>query len=58
MRIKTSSHTKLSSSKSGKTPYKLASEFGIVGGFSSGKGDLAQNRKQHLAGKLRAKHSR
>ena len=45
-------------SRSGKTPYELAREFGLVGGFSSGKDDLATNRKQVLVGKLRAKHSR
>lgn len=48
----------LSSSKTGKTPYQLAREFGVIGSFSSGKGDLAENRKQYLAEKLRAKHSR
>lgn len=47
-----------SCSKSGKTPYQLAREFGVIGSFSSGKGDLAENRKQYLAEKLRAKHSR
>ena len=47
-----------SSPKDGKTPYQLAREFGVIGSFSSGKGDLAENRKQYLAAKLRAKHSR
>ncbi|MSQ72209.1 MAG: CopG family transcriptional regulator [Betaproteobacteria bacterium] len=42
----------------GKTPYQLAREFGVMGGFSSGKGDLAENRKLYLAEKLRGKHSR
>lgn len=44
--------------KDGKTPYQLAQEFGVIGGFSSGKGDLAENRKLYLAEKLRAKHPR
>ncbi len=44
--------------KSGKTSYQLAQEFGLVGAFSSGKGDLAENRKKYLMEKLRAKHSR
>ncbi len=47
-----------SSSSNGKTPYQLAREFGVVGSFASGKGDLAQNRKRYLAEKLRAKHPR
>ena len=42
----------------GKTPFQLARELGLVGGFASGKGDLAQNRKRYLAEKLRAKHPR
>ena len=42
----------------GKTSFQLAREMGLVGGFASGKGDLAQNRKRYLAGKLRAKHPR
>ena len=46
------------SSGGGKSPYQLAREFGVVGSFSSGKGDLAQNRKRYLAEKLRAKRSR
>jgi len=45
-------------SNTGKTPYQLAREFGVIGSFSSGKGDLAENRKQYLVEKLRAKHSR
>lgn len=49
----------LSASSGGsKTPYQLARELGLVGGFASGKGDLAQNRKRYLAEKLRAKRSR
>ena len=46
------------SSGSGRTPYQLAREFGLVGGFASGKGDLAEKRKRYLAEKLRAKHPR
>ncbi len=42
----------------GKTPYQLAREFGLVGGFASGKGDLAENRKRYLYEKLRAKRAR
>lgn len=41
-----------------RTPYQLARELGLVGGFASGKGDLAQNRKRYLVEKLRAKRSR
>ena len=44
--------------KDGKTPYQLAQAFGLIGAFSSGKGDLATNRKQYLKEKLRAKHPR
>lgn len=47
-----------SAGTSGKTPYELAREYGVVGSFSSGKGDLAERRKHYLAEKLRAKHSR
>ena len=43
------------SPKGGKTAFELAREFAIIGGFASGKGDLAQKRKQYLAEKLRAK---
>ena len=46
------------SSGSGRTPYQLAREFGLVGGFASGKGDLAGKRKRYLAEKLRAKRPR
>ena len=42
----------------GATPYQLAHELGLAGGFASGKGDLAANRKRYLADKLRAKRSR
>jgi hypothetical protein len=41
-----------------KSPMQLAREMRLVGAFASGKGDLAENRKRYLAGKLRAKHSR
>jgi RHH-type rel operon transcriptional repressor/antitoxin RelB len=41
-----------------KTPYQIAQEFGLVGAFASGKRDLAENRKQYLKEKLRAKHAR
>ena len=44
--------------KGGRTPYELAREFGVIGSFASAKGDLAENRKKYLMGKLRAKHSR
>ena len=44
-------------SKSGKTSYELACEFGLVGGLQGGKPDLAENRKKYLMEKLRAKHS-
>jgi hypothetical protein len=43
---------------SGRTPYQLAREFGLIGGFASGKGDLAEKRKRYLADKLRAKRPR
>ncbi|MBI2959002.1 MAG: CopG family transcriptional regulator [Betaproteobacteria bacterium] len=42
----------------GKTPYQIARDFGLIGGFASGKGDLARNRKRYLAEKLRAKRPR
>jgi hypothetical protein len=45
-------------SGSDKTPYALAREFGLVGAYASGKGDLAENRKRYLRERLRAKHSR
>lgn len=45
-------------SKRGKTSYELAREFGLVGGLQGGKPDLAENRKQYLIEKLRAKRSR
>lgn len=45
-------------SGSNRTPYQIARDFGLIGGFASGKGDLAENRKHYLAEKLRAKRSR
>ena len=41
-----------------RTPYQLARDFSLIGGFASGKGDLAENRKRYLMEKLRAKRSR
>lgn len=43
------------SPRDGKTALGLARQFGVVGSFSSGQGDLAQNRKHYLMDKLRAK---
>jgi hypothetical protein len=43
---------------SSRTPYQLAREFGLIGGFVSGKGDLAENRKRYLTEKLRAMRCR
>ena len=40
-----------------KTALELARQFDLVGSFSSGQGDLAQNRKQYLMEKLLAKRS-
>ena len=40
-----------------KTALELARQFDVVGSFSSGQGDLAQNRKQYLMEKLSAKRS-
>lgn len=49
----------LAAFKTGKTPYELAREVELVGSFASeGRGDLARNRKQYLAEKLRAKRPR
>jgi hypothetical protein len=49
----------MASSKAGKTPYELSREVELVGSFASGgRGDLARNRKQYLAEKLRAKRPR
>lgn len=41
-----------------RSPYALAKQFGLIGSFASGKGNLAENRKQYLKQKLRAKYSR
>jgi hypothetical protein len=41
-----------------RTPYEIAHSLGLAGGFASGKGDLAENRKRYLADKLRAKRPR
>ena len=38
--------------------YEDARKFGLVGAFSSGKADLAENRKRYLKEILRAKHAR
>jgi hypothetical protein len=35
----------------GGTPYQRAREFGLVGGFASGKADAAERRKRYLAEK-------
>ena len=48
----------LYSKTSSKTPYQLACEFGVVGSFSSGVYDQAENRKQYAKLILRAKRSR
>ena len=37
------------------TPAELAVQFGLVGGFRSGDGSLAQNHSRHLKERLRAK---
>ncbi len=39
-----------------KTAAELALQFDVVGSFSSGQGDLAQNRKRYLMDKLWARH--
>lgn len=41
-----------------KTAFELARDLGLVGGFSSGKGDLSENYKRRLKEKVRAKHPR
>lgn len=41
-----------------RSPGAIARELRLVGAFASGKGDLAEKRKRHLADKLRAKHPR
>ena len=47
-----------SSSGGDRMPYELARKFGVLGGFSSGHGDLGSQRKQLLTEKLRAKRPR
>jgi hypothetical protein len=41
-----------------RTPYEIARKFGLIGAIASGAGDLAENRKRYLGGKLRAKRPR
>lgn len=41
-----------------KTSFELARELGLVGSFSSGRGDLSENYKRYLKEKIRAKHAR
>lgn len=43
--------------KSRKTSYELACEFGLVAGLKGAASDLAENRKEYLMEKLRAKRS-
>src|SRR5437016_478703 len=40
------------------TPAELAAELGLVGGFRSNEGDLAQNHSQRVKERLRAKRER
>ena len=40
------------------TPAELAAELGLIGGFKSTEGDLAQNHSRRVKIKLRAKRSR
>jgi hypothetical protein len=35
---------------------RLAAELGLIGGFRSAEGDLAQNHSPHVKARLRAKH--
>jgi len=44
--------------KDNRSLYDRAQEYGLVGGFASGKGDLSENRKRYLKERLRAKHAR
>ena len=37
------------------TPAELAAQFGLIGGFRSGDGDLAENHSQRVKQQLRAK---
>ncbi len=41
-----------------KTPYAIARELGLVGGFSSAAGDLSETYKRRLKQKLRARRAR
>jgi Ribbon-helix-helix protein, copG family len=41
-----------------KTPGELAAEFGLIGSFDSGLGDLARNHKQRVRERLLAKRAR
>lgn len=43
--------------KTHKTSHELAREFGLVAGLKGAATDLAENRKQYLRQKLRAKRS-
>ena len=40
------------------TPAELAAELGLIGGFRSTEGDLAQNHSQRVKERLRAKRAR
>lgn len=40
------------------TPAELAAELGLIGGFKSAQGDLAQNHSRRVKEKLRAKRAR
>ena len=40
------------------TPAALAQQLGLIGGFDSGAGDLAENHSQHLKQRLRARLDR
>lgn len=40
------------------TPAELAAELGLIGGFRSAEGDLAQNHAQRVKERLRAKRAR
>ena len=40
------------------SPYELAAELGLIGGFRSAEGNLARNHSQHIEERLRAKRER
>lgn len=40
------------------TPAELARQFGLIGGFRSSEGDLAENHSQRVKERLRAKRAR